>query len=72
MRRSRPHVKADRGPMAKHDEDREKRLAEALRANLRRRKAQARGGVGPPRYGEGDRPAQPGGGGAGKESESND
>jgi hypothetical protein len=29
--------------MAKHDEDREKRLAEALRENLRRRKAQARG-----------------------------
>jgi hypothetical protein len=29
--------------MAKRDEDREKRLAEALRANLRRRKAQARG-----------------------------
>ncbi|MEA3061162.1 MAG: hypothetical protein QOJ94_943 [Sphingomonadales bacterium] len=29
--------------MAKRDEEREKRLAEALRANLRRRKAQARG-----------------------------
>jgi hypothetical protein len=29
--------------MAKQDEDREKRLAEALRENLRRRKAQARG-----------------------------
>ena len=29
--------------MAKHDEEREKRLAEALRANLRRRKAQTRG-----------------------------
>lgn len=29
--------------MAKRDEDREKRLAEALRENLRRRKAQARG-----------------------------
>jgi hypothetical protein len=29
--------------MARHDEEREKRLAEALRANLRRRKAQARG-----------------------------
>jgi len=29
--------------MAKGDEDREKRLAEALRQNLRRRKAQARG-----------------------------
>ena len=29
--------------MARHDEEREKRLAEALRENLRRRKAQARG-----------------------------
>jgi hypothetical protein len=29
--------------MTKRDEDREKRLAEALRENLRRRKAQARG-----------------------------
>ena len=29
--------------MAKRDEEREKRLAEALRANLRRRKSQARG-----------------------------
>jgi hypothetical protein len=29
--------------MAKRDEEREKRLAEALRENLRRRKAQARG-----------------------------
>jgi len=29
--------------MAKLDDDREKRLAEALRENLRRRKAQARG-----------------------------
>jgi hypothetical protein len=28
--------------MAKHDEEREKRLAEALRANLRKRKVQAR------------------------------
>ncbi len=28
--------------MAKRDQDREKRLAEALRENLRRRKAQAR------------------------------
>jgi hypothetical protein len=34
--------------MAKRDEDREKRLAEALRANLRRRKAQARGEGGLP------------------------
>ena len=30
--------------MPRHDEEREKRLAEALRANLRRRKAQAREG----------------------------
>jgi hypothetical protein len=30
------------GAMAKRDEDKEKRLAEALRENLRRRKAQAR------------------------------
>jgi len=29
--------------MSKDDEDRERRLAEALRQNLRRRKAQARG-----------------------------
>jgi hypothetical protein len=29
--------------MAKSDEERQKRLAEALRQNLRRRKAQARG-----------------------------
>jgi hypothetical protein len=29
--------------MSKADEDRERRLAEALRQNLRRRKAQARG-----------------------------
>ena len=32
-----------RQAMAKRDEEREKRLAEALRENLRRRKAQARG-----------------------------
>jgi hypothetical protein len=37
---ARPSEKPD---MAKRDEEREKRLAEALRANLRRRKAQARG-----------------------------
>jgi hypothetical protein len=43
--------------MAKRDEEREKRLAEALRENLRRRKAQARGDVSPPRNGEGDRDA---------------
>jgi hypothetical protein len=35
--------------MAKIDQEREKRLAEALRQNLRRRKAQARGdGEAPP------------------------
>ncbi|MEA3034193.1 MAG: hypothetical protein QOH86_2209 [Sphingomonadales bacterium] len=38
--------------MAKRDEEREKRLAEALRANLRRRKAQARE-IPSPRPGEG-------------------
>ncbi|HLL31804.1 MAG TPA: hypothetical protein VK403_12480 [Allosphingosinicella sp.] len=37
--------------MAKRDEEREKRLTEALRENLRRRKAQARG-EGPPHPGE--------------------
>ena len=42
MRRCKAHVKAIR-TMTRHDEEREKRLAEALRANLRRRKAQARG-----------------------------
>ena len=31
-------------PMSKGDEERERRLAEALRENLRRRKAQARDG----------------------------
>jgi hypothetical protein len=31
--------------MAKRDEERERRLAEALRANLHRRKAKARGEV---------------------------
>jgi hypothetical protein len=39
--------------MAKRDEEREKRLAEALRENLRRRKAQARGVNLPPPEGEG-------------------
>jgi hypothetical protein len=34
--------------MSKADEDRAKRLAEALRQNLRRRKAQARGEEAPP------------------------
>lgn len=33
--------------MAKRDEEREKRLAEALRENLRRRKAQSRGVAAP-------------------------
>jgi len=31
--------------MARHDEEREKRLAAALRENLKRRKAQSRDGV---------------------------
>lgn len=39
--------------MAKRDEEREKRLAEALRENLRRRKAQARGEEEPRHPGEG-------------------
>ncbi|MDP8914281.1 MAG: hypothetical protein M3N39_12000 [Pseudomonadota bacterium] len=34
--------------MAKGDEERERRLADALRQNLRRRKAQARGEKEPP------------------------
>jgi hypothetical protein len=38
--------------MAKRDEEREKRLAEALRENLRRRKAQARGDEEPRHPGE--------------------
>jgi hypothetical protein len=43
--------------MAKRDEEREKRLAEALRENLRRRKAQARGEGGePPHPGESREP----------------
>jgi hypothetical protein len=36
--------------MAKRGEEREKRLAEALRENLRRRKAQARGDVPSPSH----------------------
>jgi len=53
--------------MAKRDEEREKRLAEALRENLRRRKAQARElPSDPPRNGEGDHAQH--GGGAGTES----
>jgi hypothetical protein len=51
--------------MARHDEEREKRLAEALRENLRRRKAQARGEGGvpsPPQpAGAGRAPASPSG-----------
>lgn len=50
--------------MARHDEERTKRLAEALRENLRRRKAQARGDEPAPKIlpeGEGDQ-AKPGGG----------
>ena len=47
--------------MGKADEEREKRLAEALRENLKRRKAQARGDA-PPRNGEGDQPKAGGGG----------
>jgi hypothetical protein len=38
--------------MAKRDDEREKRLAEALRENLRRRKARSRA--------EGERPRHPG------------
>jgi len=37
-----------RSGMSKADEDRARRLAEALRENLRRRKAQARGDPPPP------------------------
>jgi hypothetical protein len=47
--------------MAKRDEEREKRLAEALRENLRRRKAQARGDVPSPSHpaGAGRAPPSP-------------
>jgi hypothetical protein len=51
------------GAMARRDEERAKRLAEALRENLKRRKAQARGESSAPGIlpeGEGDRP-KPGG-----------
>jgi hypothetical protein len=43
--------------MSESDEDRRKRLAEALRANLRKRKAQARGEIASadPAVGDGDR-----------------
>jgi hypothetical protein len=40
--------------MAKKDEDREKRLAAALRENLKRRKAQAREAGDPGKSDEGD------------------
>jgi len=47
--------------MARQDEEREKRLAEALRENLRRRKAQARGEEEVLRHpGEGRDPGTPG------------
>jgi hypothetical protein len=52
--------------MVKADEERAKRLAAALRENLRRRKAQARN---PPRNGEGDRDAKRRGGGGGPEAQ---
>ena len=42
MAAAEPPCQAER-KMGKADEEREKRLAEALRENLRRRKAQARG-----------------------------
>ena len=51
--------------MAKRDEEQERRLAAALRENLKRRKAQAR--AIPPRNGEGDRPKDGGGGGSKQE-----
>jgi hypothetical protein len=38
-----PRNRPSFSPMSRRDEEREKRLAEALRENLRRRKAQARG-----------------------------
>jgi hypothetical protein len=41
-------IRCQGSAMAKRDEEREKRLAEALRENLRRRKAQARGEEGAP------------------------
>jgi hypothetical protein len=51
--------------MAKRDEEREKRLAEALRENLRRRKAQTRGEESPLLPGTGRGTAAEGGGGGG-------
>ena len=53
--------------MAKGDAEREKRLADALRENLRRRKAQARGAEVLPGTGRGTG-AEGDGGGAGPES----
>lgn len=51
--------------MSKVDAEREKRLAEALRQNLRRRKAQAREAVSPPgeiaQQSTADIPSRPGG-----------
>jgi hypothetical protein len=41
--------------MGKRDEEREKRLADALRENLRRRKAQARGEPSPSHPADGGR-----------------
>ena len=49
--------------MARRDEDREKRLTEALRENLRRRKAQARGEEIESAPGTGRDPTAEGGGG---------
>jgi hypothetical protein len=47
--------------MTRQGEEREKRLAEALRENLRRRKAQARGEAPVPDHpGEGGDPGTPG------------
>ena len=57
-----------RRAMAKRDEDREKRLAEALRENLRRRKAQARGEEPELRPGTGRGTAGEAGGGGGPDS----
>ena len=54
--------------MAKRDEEREKRLAEALRENLRRRKAQARGEEPQILPGTGRGTAAEGGGGGGPDS----
>lgn len=50
-----PATKANDFAMGKADEDRAKRLAEALRQNLRKRKAQARGDAPLPEA-EGEKP----------------